>query len=164
MPAIDAHRYAAEGMTAAVVHAMLVQPAVDDVTSALEHRDWARAIAAAIECVRWIAAGQEMLDGCGVARTGVEVDLSIAASTSAEPVEALRELTVYGRTSLERAATRAADTVRAAEDRFVARLPVRMPVRRTPTGYQPAVEVASQLEQLRHRLGLPFFDWEAWIG
>ena len=164
---LDAHRYAAEGMTAAVVHAMLVQPAREDVASALEHRDWERAIAAAIECIRWVAAGQEMLDGGSVASTGVEVDLSIAATTRADPIDALRDLTGHGgrhTAGLEHRARLAADAAEAAEARFAARLPLRMPVRRTPTGYRPAAEVASQLEQLRHRLGLPFFDWEAWIG
>lgn len=163
-PRIDAHRYAADGLTAAVVYAMLVQPAQEDVESALEHRDWVRAAAAAIECIRWIAACEEMLDGGSVARTGVEVDLSIAAGTRACPVDALRELTVYGPGPTESNARLVADTALAAEAGLVARLPLRMPMRRTPTGYQPAADVASQLERLRHRLGLPFFDWESWTG
>ncbi|MFI0411338.1 hypothetical protein [Actinomadura sp. 3N508] len=189
----DAHWYAAEGIAAAVAHAMLVQPGRDDVTAAIERDDWPRALAAAGECLRWIALCREVLGGGSAARTGLEVDLLIAGggrpgppaappvpretgksaapapadpadqADPADPLEAIRSMTPS--TIVTRAdAERAAAAVAAADAGLRADLPLRMPVRRTPTGNQPAAETVSQLERLRHRLGLPLFDWEAWIG
>ncbi|MFI0485789.1 hypothetical protein [Actinomadura sp. 9N215] len=183
----DAHWYAAEGIAAAVAHAMLVQPGRDDVTAAIERDDWPRALAAAGECLRWIALCREVLGGGSAARTGLEVDLLIAGGARpgppaapaapaeagkppapdradpADPLEAIRSMTPS--TVVTRAdAERAAAAVAAADAGLRAELPLRMPVRRTPTGNQPAAETVSQLERLRHRLGLPLFDWEAWIG
>ncbi|MFI0373788.1 hypothetical protein ACH35V_38520 [Actinomadura sp. 1N219] len=180
----DAHWYAAEGIAAAVAHAMLVQPGRDDVMAAIERDDWPRALAAASECLRWIALCREVLGGGSAARTGLEVDLLIAgggrpgppaappvpreagrsaAPDPADPLEAIRSMTPS--TVVTRAdAERAAAAVAAADAGLRAELPLRMPVRRTPTGNQPAAETVSQLERLRHRLGLPLFDWEAWIG
>ncbi|MEU5882410.1 hypothetical protein [Spirillospora sp. NPDC047279] len=160
---LDAHWYAAEGIAAAVAHAMLVQPGREDVASAIERGDWPRAVAAAVECLRWIAVCHEMLAGRCSARTGVEVDLVIAGSRRAEPLEAMRTM-VAGAAATRGDAERAADAAAAADTRLRAELPFRLPVRRTPTGHRPAAEVVSQLERLRHRLGLPLFDWEAWTG
>jgi hypothetical protein len=160
---IDAHWYAAEGLTAAVIHAMLIQPAKVDVASAIEAGDSARAVASAIECLRWITVCQQVLNGHSTARTAIELDLMIATGTEAGPVERLRGIDASSN-AMPGDARRAAEMVAEAEAWLVAQLPVRLPVRRTPVGYQPAIELASRLEQLRGRLGLPQFDWEAWIG
>ncbi|WUI01731.1 hypothetical protein OHR68_07900 [Spirillospora sp. NBC_00431] len=177
----DAHWYAAEAVAAAVAHAMLVQPGRDDVKAAIERDDWPRAVAAAAECLRWIALCQEVLGGRSAARTSLEVDLLIAgggptgptgpprapdargALDTADPLEPLRSMTP-GTDATRADAERAAAAVAAADAALRAELPLRMPVRRTPTGHRPAAEAVSQLERLRHRLGLAPFDWEAWIG
>jgi hypothetical protein len=159
----DAHWYAAEGLTAAVIHAMLVQPGLVDITAAIEADDPMRALASAIECLRWVTVCQQVLQGHSTARTALELDLMIATGQEDGPIEELRAIIAAGGATVGDA-ERAADIVELAASWVVAQLPVHLPVRRTPTGYQPAVELSSRLEQLRHRLGMPPFDWEAWIG
>lgn len=159
----DAHWYAAEGVAAAVAHAMFVQPARADIAAAIEQRDWARALASASESVRWMAVCQEVLDGRASARTGLEVDLSIAASGGEGLAQSLRQIIVSTDATREQA-LRAQDTAAAAEAALLERLPFELPVRRTPAGYQPGAEMVSQLEKLRHRLGLPPFEWETWVS
>lgn len=163
-PRIDAHWYAAEGLAAAVVHGMLIQPARVDITAAMELGDWKRAMASSNECLRWIAACHETLDGRGTAaRTGIEMDLVIAATDRSDPIDAMREIVAHPDVTRQDA-ERAVQATEEAEARLVERLPLELPVHRTPTGFQPSTDVVSQLEKLRHRLGLPPFDWEAWIG
>ncbi len=159
----DAHWYAAEGLTAAVIHAMLIQPALVDVASATEAGDPPRAVASAIECLRWVTVCQQVLNGHSTARTALELDLMIAVGGQAGPIGKLRDIVASSDATADDA-RRAAETAGEAEAWLAAQLPVRLPVRRTPVGYQPAVELASRLEQLRGRLALPQFDWEAWIG
>jgi hypothetical protein len=161
--ATDAHWYAAEGLTAAVIHAMLIQPAKVDVASAIDAGDSPRAVASAIECLRWVTVCQQVLNGHSTARTSIELDLMITTGTGPGPIEKLRGIVASGNATAGDA-RQAAEIVAEAEAWLVAQLPVRLPVRRTPVGYQPAIELASRLEQLRGRLGLPQFDWEAWIG
>jgi hypothetical protein len=159
----DAHWYAAEGTTAAVIYAMLIQPARVDIASAIEADDPARAMASAIECLRWATVCQQVLNGHSTARTALELDLMITTATAPGPAEELRAIVADGRASAADA-RRAAGLAEEAMTWVAGQLPVQLPVRRTPTGYRPAVELVSRLEQLRHRLGLPPFDWEAWIG
>jgi len=159
---LDAHWLAADAVAAAVVHGMLVQPTQADVTSALESRDFAGAIAAANACLRWIAGCREMLRG-GAARAGLEVDLLIAAGPPDASIDAMDTLSPRA-AATESEARRALALVEDAERALAEELPLLLPVRRTPSGHRPAVELVSQIERLRHRLGLPPFDWEAWIG
>jgi hypothetical protein len=159
----DAHWYATEGIAGAVVHAMLVQPAAADVTAALEDRDFPRAVGSAVDCLRWIAVCEAVLSGHTAGGTPLDVDLLIAGTDRAGGADDIRLLAVDGNATFEDA-QEAAALAFAAETRLVASLPFRLPARRTPTGYQPSVDTVSELERLRHRLGLPDFDWEAWVG
>jgi|HubBroStandDraft_1064217.scaffolds.fasta_scaffold446079_1 hypothetical protein len=159
----DAHWYAAEGLTAAVIHAMLIQPVQVDLASAIEADDPPRAVASAIECLRWVTVCQQVLNGHSTARTALELDLMITAGTEPGPIGKLRDIVAASDATVDDA-RRAAEIADDAAAWLVGQLPVCLPVRRTPVGYRPAVELVSRLEQLRGRLGLPQFDWEAWIG
>jgi hypothetical protein len=167
MSTIDAKWFAEAGTTASWTHALLVQPALEDVEAAAADHDWDTCVLACLFAVEKLAFCDLMLDGR--VATPREAELLCTLSPEASPIaDALLSIHALRDTSDpdmgEDRARVAMSLVDNANAYVASRIPIDVLAMRTPEGFYPALRIAAELERLRAAVGLSPFEWEWWTN
>ncbi|MEY2419967.1 MAG: hypothetical protein QOI95_34 [Acidimicrobiaceae bacterium] len=156
MSVYGARWVASEAMEVSVVMAFGIDGGIEDIEGALGAGDVPTAFEATLEALATLANMRLMLNGALRSR-GLR-RLALLGATD-DPVLALIGSTPPAIEATEELVESLLETVRAQSNEIRAALPFEIPKMRKPDGLFPTLRVAKELEQLRHRLGLPPYDW-----
>ncbi|MEQ4305102.1 hypothetical protein ABNF97_27600 [Plantactinospora sp. B6F1] len=161
MTSYDAYWMATSATVATWVYALHVQPFHVDVEAALAATEWPTATEAAGLMLKEIGVCTLALHGYRDTPFEAEVHASLL-TLEPELVETMSRVPVpIGAGEAE--ARSAARLAFEAEERLVERLPIYVPMLRSPEGFFPALRLGADLDKLRDTLQMPKTFWRNWI-
>ncbi len=145
------------GVNMAWRYAISVQPALDDMTAALELGDWPLCVESAGMALRAMVFCHHV--GDGVSGSPSELELHLRVVTDPNPAARALLSLPWSADAGEEDAHRCAEVVRQHDESLRQSLPFEMPVIRAASGYAPSMRVNIDISRWRSERGMGPLYW-----